>query len=193
MTLLESYCAVLNEIENPVKDKTADVRKYKYQYADLSQVLAIVKAACQKHGLTVMQDFSISLDGINAIGTYISDGQERMLLAMSRMLETSDAQALGSWITYMRRYQLMTVFGMAAEDDDGAATKPKPKQRPVVENPDPLQEAQMRLVEAEKRYCDANGIPNWGDFHREQIIMRRDYANDVETLDRIAQELIDAS
>ena len=54
----------------------------------------------------------------------------------------------------------------------------------------PLQRAQEQLVAAEKQYCAARGIESWGDFHREQIMTRQDYANTVESLTAIAAELI---
>ena len=54
----------------------------------------------------------------------------------------------------------------------------------------PLQRAQEQLVAAEKQYCAAHGIESWGDFHREQIMTRKDYANTVESLTAIAAELI---
>ena len=57
-----------------------------------------------------------------------------------------------------------------------------------------LQRAQMDLLEAEKKYIDANGIEqSWGDFHRNVIIKREDYANEVEALRAITKELIEAS
>lgn len=61
------------------------------------------------------------------------------------------------------------------------------------EPPDPLSVAQAALVEAEKRYCDANGYDDWKAFHSMHVMTREDYANNPETLQRIAQELIDAS
>ena len=58
---------------------------------------------------------------------------------------------------------------------------------------DPLQTAQKNLVAAERVYCKANGIDDWGDFHRNVIMKRDDYANDIPTLEAIAAELKGAS
>lgn len=58
---------------------------------------------------------------------------------------------------------------------------------------DPLQAAQNKLVMAEKAYCKANGIDDWGEFHRNVIMQRGDYANDAATLENIAEELQAAS
>lgn len=56
-----------------------------------------------------------------------------------------------------------------------------------------LTAAQQKLVEAEKQYCKANGIDDWGDFHRNTIMQRGDYANDAAVLLNIASELTVAS
>ena len=185
--LTKKYIGVLRDVDNPKKDKTADVKKYKYNYADLAQVLGIVKNACIAHDLTVYQYTQIE-DGSTYLCTAITDGEEERELAFSKMPESTDAQALGSWITYMRRYQLLIAFGLAPEDDDGQRAKV------IHDTPvDALTAAQQALVEAEKVYCKVNGIDDWGEFHRNVIMKRGDYANDASTLTNIAAELRGAS
>lgn len=61
------------------------------------------------------------------------------------------------------------------------------------EQPDELTAAQYKLVEAEKRYCEVNGVGDWSDFHRNVIMKRPDYENTVESLEAIAAELVSAS
>ena len=58
---------------------------------------------------------------------------------------------------------------------------------------DELTRAQKQLVAAEKQYCQANGIDDWGEFHRNVIMKRGDYSNDVATLANITAELLGAS
>lgn len=58
---------------------------------------------------------------------------------------------------------------------------------------DELQAAQQALVEAEKLYCKVSGIDDWGEFHRNVIMKRGDYANDAAVLKNIATELRYAS
>jgi len=182
--LTKRYIGVLRDVGNPKKDKTADVKKYKYNYADLAQVLGIVKNVCIAHDLTVYQSTRI-VDGGTYLYTAITDGEEERELAFSKMPESTDAQALGSWITYMRRYQLLIAFGLAPEDDDGQQAKNI--------NQSPLERAQHELVAAEKQYCSVYGIDDWGEFHRNVIMKRGDYANDASTLMNIAAELRGAS
>ena len=58
---------------------------------------------------------------------------------------------------------------------------------------DELQAAQNELVAAEKQYCSVYGIDDWGEFHRNVIMKRGDYANDAAVLKNIATELRYAS
>ena len=169
----------IQQMENPIKDKSA----YKYLYADLSQVLGIVKPALYANGLGLMQSVKYENE-IPYLVTTVFDENKMLQLSERRLYDFTDAQAVGSCDTYTRRYELMKVFCLAAEDDDGAATKGNKSQVPTN-----LKKAQTRLVKAEERYCELNGIADSAAFHREQIMTRDDYQNDVETLNRIAAEL----
>ena len=55
---------------------------------------------------------------------------------------------------------------------------------------DELQQAQLKLVEAEKRYCQAKGIKDWGEYHRNDVMKRDDYENTAEALSAIADKLV---
>ena len=145
--LTKKYIGVLADVDNPKKDKTADIKKYKYNYADLTQVLGIVKSACVAHGLTVYQ-FTQIVDGSTYLCTAITDGDESRNLAFSKMPEMADAQALGSWITYMRRYQLLIAFGLAPEDDDG---------KRATEQNTSVQAAKSRMWRAIKAWAEHHG------------------------------------
>lgn len=55
-----------------------------------------------------------------------------------------------------------------------------------------LKAAQSELIEAEIKYCELNGIADFKAFHKNEIMTRADYANEAETIRRIAQELKEA-
>lgn len=169
----------LQLMENPRKDRVADVKKYTYKYADLAQVLSIVKPALFQVGLGLLQGVQY-FEGIPYLVTSVFDEQEVLELSRRRIHDYSDAQAEGSDLTYTRRYELLTVFGLAAEDDDGASTVNQPAL------PATLAEAQNALWMAEMAYCERTG-QNAKEFHK-QTMSRPDYRNDIQTLHRIAQE-----
>lgn len=169
----------MQAMDNPVKDKSA----YKYNYADLSQVLSIVKPALYENGLGLTQS-TVYEEEAPYLVTIVFDDAEMLALSKRRLYDFTDAQAVGSGDTYTRRYELMKVFCLAAEDDDGAATKGKTAQVPTG-----LQEAQQRLVAAENAYCELMGIPDARGWHKDMVMTRKDYANTAESLNKIAAEL----
>ena len=116
------------EMENPTKSKQA----YKYKYETLEQVLGIVRPALLNNGLMLFQSvkWDTRTNGfILETGVF---GEDESRTMDERPFHTcSDAQAEGSWETYMRRYALRTAFGLTGEDDDGEATKPNNNQNPA--------------------------------------------------------------
>ena len=122
------FRAALAEMPNPTKDNTANVptksgRSYSYNYEDLASLITLIKPVLDKHGLGFSQE-SASEDGKYVLKTHVFDDAEDHIKDVRPLSFGADAQAAGSYETYMRRYALKTVFGLAGEDDDGAATKP---------------------------------------------------------------------
>lgn len=127
--------AALHAMPDISKGKNAKVEmkgggSYSYKYADLGDVLAAVRPVLAKHHLAVMQDVTTVQGGQVGISTIVlhSSG-ERMVFGPIAMPTGGTPQALGSAITYARRYALLAALGIATEDDDGqAAAKPAPQE-----------------------------------------------------------------
>jgi hypothetical protein len=116
-----AFARALGEIVNVAKTQTADTGKYSYTYADLGDVLDECKRACGDQGLTIVQVPTVQ-DGFLALGMWlIHAGGGQVTFDPLMMQLPKEAQAYGSALTYARRYQLMTVFRIAPEDDDGQA------------------------------------------------------------------------
>ena len=101
---------------------------FKSKYANLEEVIRVVKTAFEANGLSFFQ-FPISGEGTAGVETIIlhESGEfisNEFLLKCSK----SDPQGMGSAITYARRYGLQAACGIPSEDDDGnAASAPAPK------------------------------------------------------------------
>jgi len=118
---MQAFASALGEVINVAKTQTADTGKYSYTYADLGDVLDECKRACRAHGLTIVQVPTVQ-DGFLALGLWLIHSEGGQVTFDPLMMQLpKEAQAYGSALTYARRYQLLTVFGIAPEDDDGRA------------------------------------------------------------------------
>jgi len=116
-----AFINALGAIELVMKTNTADTGKYTYTCADLGDALDECKRACDLFDLRFTQVPTV-IDGCLAVGLrffHTSGGEFEVDPLMMQL--PKEAQAYGSALTYARRYQLMTVFRIAPEDDDGRA------------------------------------------------------------------------
>lgn len=117
------------ELQNPPKTSTAKVPtksggSYSYTYAPLPEILDAVRPILQKHGLAISQDV-VGEGGYVGVITRLIHQSGEDLIAGPVMLPATDPQQAGAVITYLRRYSLCAVLGIAADEDDDAS-KPSP-------------------------------------------------------------------
>jgi hypothetical protein len=103
--------------------------KFKFKYAELNTFLDESRAALTKNGLAILQP--VSADGPLVVITTLLTHKSGQWIAADLIMaaEANTPRAIGSTITYGRRYGLASLIGMAAarEDDDGeAASTPDP-------------------------------------------------------------------
>lgn len=176
---------VQKDIEDPVKNKRADAgTRGKYRYADLVTVLDVVRPTLTLHGFAVMQ-FPCELDGEAALTTQlIHQSGEWVETTVKIRPVQKDPQSIGSALTYARRYALLALCGIAADDDDdgkaGSRPAPAQTQQPqpsarASENPKPASAPPAQLTpptEYAKGILDklavansrAEGVPLWNQF-----------------------------
>ena len=113
--------------------KSATNPFFKSNYAPLNEVMETVQPILAKHKLAIAQ-FPTNLDGVSALQTVLihESGQTLQFPPTPLLLSKQDAQGQGSAMTYARRYGVMAVLGLVAdEDDDGNKAKDKPTESPV--------------------------------------------------------------
>ena len=99
--------------------KSANNPFFKSKYADLSEVIKVIKEPFAENGLSYVQ-FPIESDGRIGVETILMhDSGEWLSNSFTVQLSKQDAQGAGSAITYCRRYALQAVAGIPSEDDDG--------------------------------------------------------------------------
>jgi len=112
--------AIIKDSKNP---------HFKNTYFDINKLIEELKPLLIEQNLMVVQPLT-HLEGKPAIQTIVYDSEGNALLDYTIPLpENSDPQKMGSAITYYRRYSLVSMFFLQAEDDDGnAASQPQQAQ-----------------------------------------------------------------
>lgn len=135
------------------KSNTANTGKFSYTYADLGSVLDAVTPALNAHGLIVTQsvDYAATPDGVVPMLTtalfHAPSGASITGTAPIICADMRDPQKVGGAITYMRRYALMALLGLNAEDDDAQHAR-KPRTEPT----------QRRTTASETHDTDPRGL-----------------------------------
>ena len=103
-----------------VEVRTHDGKSYKYSYADLADILKVIVPITSKHGLSVVQIPIVSNRGNTLITRLLHSSGEWIESELPLRQQRDGAQALGSALTYMRRYALSSMLNIATDvDDDG--------------------------------------------------------------------------
>lgn len=89
-------------------------------YADLTAVLNAVRGPFSKNGLAITQPI-ITRDGITYVRTVLMHESGETLESEMPLNLNAKPQAVGSCITYWRRYQLMAICGLSSCQDDAQA------------------------------------------------------------------------
>lgn len=94
------------------------------RYATLAALVEATTATLAKHGLAIIQEASTNDEGIS-VTTYMLHESGTLLDFGTLTMPLTDRkpQAVGSVLTYCRRYALAAVCGLAPDDDDGQAAQ----------------------------------------------------------------------
>jgi hypothetical protein len=111
---------------------------YEYKYADLNDGLDALQGTLNARGVAVVQEAYTVERGIEVV-TMLALGEQWMESRPLFMPVSGGAQAVGSAITYGRRYSLFPMVGLAPADDDGREAQDnqpeQPRPRSTVKRP----------------------------------------------------------
>ena len=121
------------QADNITAKKTAKNPFFKSDYANLDEVIQAVNHGA-KYGLSFSQsiDYEITEHGtIQFVRTNVYHKDCDSVLTSRCIISVKgnkfdDSHAVGSAITYAKRYSLCAIYGLATEDDDGNANAKKP-------------------------------------------------------------------
>lgn len=167
---LNELFKALNKFRSQLKQPSKDAKNpfFKSNYVTLEGVQNAIDKAIEGTGLAYTQLVSNTQSGV-AVQTILTHESGQWL--SSERLELTptkkDPQGYGSAISYQKRYQLASMFGVSSDiDDDGnagsfvATSKPQTKMQP---KPQPkkqdsaLNKAKAEYQELIEKACDATG------------------------------------
>jgi len=95
------------------------------KYADLASVWDCIRDVLPLYGLSIIQSILPTPEGKNIlVTTLLHESGQWFRSYLPLMVDKPTSQALGSAITYARRFALSAICGISSEDDDGnAATR----------------------------------------------------------------------
>lgn len=138
---------------------------FKNKYADLTSVWAACREPLSKHGLSILQSPSFA-EGRMVLTTRLMHKSGQWIEDELSIKPAQDtAQAIGSCITYAKRYALCAMVGVVAdEDDDGHMASRTPAQQQT-KTPPPAKgtvvfnRTNERMVAALNKWLDDISLP----------------------------------
>lgn len=119
--LVKGLAMFREQLTQPEKSREVKTKSYNYRYATLNDVINAVDKAIKGTGLSYLQVQEVDSRTVT-VRTVIVCAGDRLDTGVVQMVSSGNPQAVGSAITYARRYSLSTAFGIAPdEDDDGQA------------------------------------------------------------------------
>jgi len=136
-----------------IKDKHVAFKDVKYDHASLANVCNTINQALSQHGLTAAWVTEQGDKGgitVTCTITHIFGHKEQTSLTAlaDKSGSKNDIQAIGSTVTYLQRYTILALTGLATaeQDDDGKGADDRPPQIP-----DPT-EAEQKCIDEICKY-----------------------------------------
>ena len=134
--------ALQSAVANPARNREVEIyskrtnQKFSFKYADLATCLDVIRPLLGQNGLAIVQACSVR-DGRAVCVTELLHTSGEFIRSELVFLGDNDIKELGGIFTYLRRYSLCPILGLAPEDDDqiesGVHEKPAPGEKPVKE------------------------------------------------------------
>ncbi len=124
--IAKALAAATAEMRNPVKDREVEVvskrtgGKYRFQYATLNAILAVLNPVLSKHGMSTTFPIAVR-DGQTIVSLLVAHESGEWIESSLPLVEAGASnQERGSALSYTKRYLISMMFPIAADDDDDA-------------------------------------------------------------------------
>lgn len=192
---ITKLAAALNKAQAQLQPAIKDASNpfFHSRYADLESCWEAVRKPFTSNGLSIVQLPCMLGDKPALETTLLHESGEWISEAIQLFPVKLDSQAIGSALTYSRRYGLASITGLVQSDDDGNIAsgknhQPQPAQAPKMVTPPPsnpmkmASEAQVKMVWAKLK----NEL-NFDDESAKTFIQR--LTNKLHTKDLLATDI----
>jgi hypothetical protein len=100
---------------------------FKSKYADLASVWEACRTPLATNGIAVVQSPTVNEMRVSLDTLLVHTSGQWIRNSLSCAVKDDSPQVIGSATTYLRRYALQSLVGVAAEDDDGEAAEGRNK------------------------------------------------------------------
>jgi len=102
---------------------------FKSKYADLNSCIEALRYPLSSNGLSIIQLPNAGITTVK-LTTVLAHSSGQWISSVIELKPTkTDPQGHGSALSYARRYSIMSITGLASEDDDGNAASVPPRAR----------------------------------------------------------------
>lgn len=128
---------------------------YKNRYADLAAIRDATVPILARHEITATQATTVDEHGFHLV-TRLSHASGQWIEGVYPLTIQANPQAMGSQMTYARRYSLAAICGISAdEDDDGEDAKKHGKDVPKIDG-GAISAEQVKTLQAAVMEVDAD-------------------------------------
>lgn len=125
--LATALAVAQGQIRNPSKNKKVKVKTrtggaYEFEYADLTAIIDAIKKPLADNNIAYVQHMNIDQEGKFRLYTRLAHSSGQWMESVTPIFIEGEqgSQAFGSALTFMKRYALAAMLGIAADSDDDA-------------------------------------------------------------------------
>lgn len=134
MSIITALVAARSKMEPLIADKRAKMGAYTFAYAPLPSILDIVIPALAEHNVFLLQDVASTEREVHVVTKLLHDESNISSGAVLLPYDGTPSD-FAKKVTTARRVQLLSMLGLAAEEEESQPTAPQRQAPPVRPNP----------------------------------------------------------
>jgi hypothetical protein len=182
---IEALAKALSLAQGAMKDSPRSGKGNYGKYSTLADCLDVLRDVLTKNGLSVVQLPKVDEFGCHLETILMHTSGQLIQSTLSCKPVSLDPQKIGSAITYMRRYSLSAILGLAPEDDDGESASNLHRGPQPADQKPPVNPQAQTYVPATDTYPVDNYVIDFGKFKGKtlQQVAKKDLINYADWLE----------